>query len=231
MYLKFNTNQKLKESDGNYLFAHFSLPAIQTCPNAGKCKTGCYATQGNYHYPSVQKSYAANWELTRNLELFSTTIAGELEKLDHKARKAGKYLVVRIHTSGDFYSKDYFSAWVDLAFQFPMIKFYAYTKMVSQSGTRVLPFNFCLIFSEGGLQDGLIGSNDRHSRVFPSLEALKAAGYEDASEDDSVAFLSQSGKIGLIYHGVAKRAWSTNRNDGENQVPLSLADNRAIRIR
>jgi hypothetical protein len=224
MFLKFNTNQKLKESDGNYLFAHFSLPAIATCPNAGKCKVGCYATQGNYRYPSVQKSYAANLKLTQNLKLFSATLVGELEKLDAKARKAGKYLAVRIHTSGDFYSKDYYSAWVDLAFRFPMVKFYAYTKMVSQARTRVLPFNFCLIFSEGGLQDGQIGSNDRHSRVFPSLEALTAAGYDDASEDDSVAFLSRTGKIGLIYHGVAKRAWSTDRNVRESQVPLRLVD-------
>jgi hypothetical protein len=163
-------------------------------------------------------------ELTRNLKLFSATLVGELEKLDAKARKAGKYLAVRIHTSGDFYSKDYYSAWVDLAFRFPMVKFYAYTKMVSQARTRVLPFNFCLIFSEGGLQDGQIGSNDRHSRVFPSLAALTAAGYEDASEDDSVAFLSRTGKIGLIYHGVAKRAWSTEGNSKENSAPLRLVD-------
>jgi hypothetical protein len=224
MFLKFDTNQKLKDSDGNYLFAHFSLPAIKTCPNAGKCKTGCYATQGNYRFPSVQSSYQKNWDLTRDTKLFTATLSGELEKLDLKAKKAGKYLAVRIHTSGDFYSRDYYNAWVDLSFRFPNIKFYAYTKMISQAKGRLLPFNFTLIFSEGGLQDGLIGASDRHSRVFSSLEALLAAGYDNASEDDSVAFLSRSGRIGLIYHGAAKREWSTDRNDGEIKLALRLAE-------
>lgn len=48
-----------------------------------------------------------------------------------------------------------------------------------------------------------------HSRVFGSLEELEAAGYDDASKDDKVAFLSESGKVGLVYHGVKSKAWST----------------------
>lgn len=221
--LKMNTNTKLSGSNENYLFAHFSLPAIQTCPNAGKCKTGCYATQGNYRFPSVQKSYASNLKATQDLDVFKQTMQRELERLDLKAKKEGKYLAVRIHTSGDFYSKDYFDTWVDLSFQFPEITFYAYTKMVSQAKTRVLPFNFTLIFSEGGLQDRLIYENDRHSRVFSSREALVAAEYDDASEDDSIAFLSRSGKIGLIYHGAAKREWTTEQNNREIKDTLKLA--------
>lgn len=221
-FLKVNTNAKLSGSSSSYIFAHFSLPAIKTCPNAGKCKTGCYATQGNYRFPSVQKSYASNLEATRNLSMFKQTIQKELERLDRKARKDGKYLAIRIHTSGDFYSKDYFDTWVDLSFQFPEITFYAYTKMISQSKTRLLPFNFTLIFSEGGLQDHLINGSDRHSRVFSSRETLIAAGYDDASEDDGVAFLSRSGKIGLIYHGATKREWTTEQNNTEIKDTLRL---------
>lgn len=223
-YIKVNTNAKLNESDSNYMFGHFSLPAIVTCPNAGKCKVGCYATQGNYRYPSVQDSYKKNLELTRNLPLFEQTMAIEIGKLDTKARKAGRYLAIRIHTSGDFYSREYYMAWHRLAETFPQVKFYAYSKMVSMLQGFLRGFNFSIIYSEGGLEDRLIFDGARHARVFPSLEALITAGYDDASQDDSVAFRSTSGKIGLIYHGSAKRGWSTNENDKEVLPYLSLVD-------
>lgn len=224
MYIKINTNAKLAESDSNYLFGHYSLPAIVTCPNAGKCKTGCYATQGNYRYQNVQDSYKRNLELTRNLPLFEQIMASEIAKLDAKAKKMGKYLALRIHTSGDFYSREYYLAWHRLAEAFPSVKFYAYTKMVTMLQGFLRGFNFTVIYSEGGLQDSAIFEGSRHARVFPSIEALHAAGYDDASHDDSVAFKSVSGKIGLVYHGSAKREWTTNSNDKENWPKLSLVD-------
>ncbi len=210
MYIKVNSNSKLEHSgQGNYLFGHFSLPAIRTCPNAGACKVGCYATQGRYKFSNVQRSYEANLELTRDLSLFKETMQIELEVLRTKANRLGARLAIRIHTSGDFYSPEYYSAWVDLAESYPDIHFYAYTKMIEQSFGRLRPFNLCLIFSEGGLQDGLIQDYHRHARIFESKEELKAAGYDDASQDDSVAFLSKTGKIGLIYHGSSRRAFKT----------------------
>ena len=210
MHIKVNSNSKLEHSgQGSYLFGHFSLPAIQTCPNAGACKIGCYATQGRYKFSNVQRSYKTNLELTKDTSLFKATMQLELETLQARAAKQGLRLALRIHTSGDFYSPEYYSAWVDLAEANPNVQFYAYTKMIDQSFNRVRPFNLCLIFSEGGLQDNLIQDYHRHARVFSSHEDLMAAGYDDASEDDSVAFLSKTGKIGLVYHGSSRRAFKT----------------------
>ena len=73
------------------------------------------------------------------------------------------------------------------------------------------PENFIMILSEGGIADMRIDPLiDRHSRVFSNLEGLLAAGYDDVTEDDSMAFRSTSGRIGLVYHGHSGRAWTTS---------------------
>ena len=98
----------------------------------------------------------------------------------------------------------------------PTVEFYAYTKMVpifnKLRANGEIPNNFTVIYSEGGIADKLINcTEDRHSRVFPSKDALISAGYDDASKDDTVAFTSSTGKIGLVYHGVKSRAWDTDQ--------------------
>ena len=85
------------------------------------------------------------------------------------------------------------------------VSFYAYTKQVEmfQNEKARIPSNFTVIFSYGGKQDALIDvTNDRHARVFESIEALELAGYADGTHDDMVAALGESNKIGLCYHGV-----------------------------
>ena len=210
-YLKVNSNTKLSKADQRgYMIAHFSLPAIETCPSAGACKIGCYATQGNYRYPSVVKSYRNNLELTKDVQSFMESMRLDLEAFERKALRAKLIPAVRIHTSGDFYSKEYLYAWIGLICMHPGIQFYAYTKQLPLVRKAPKPVNLTLIFSEGGIHDSSISLTDRHARVFSSRDELVQSGYDDASDDDTVAFLSESGKIGLLYHGAARRAWSTN---------------------
>ena len=196
-------NSKLKK-DG---IASFSLPAGKTCPNADKCLTGCYALQGFFNMPSVKQAYANNFEASK-LSSFGTLI--------HKEIISKKPKIVRIHASGDFYNQAYFKRWIGIAATHPDIQFYAYSKMILmiksyrqeliQNGLD-LPKNLTIIFSEGGKQDHLISNNnDRHSRVFDSLEALKLAGYADTTTHD-IGAMGPNHKIGLVYHGAKSKAW------------------------
>ena len=196
-------NSKLKK-DG---IVSFSIPAVITCPQAGTCKQGCYATQGFFNMPSVKAKYASNLLATKR-EDFPKLINQDLLKL--------KPSMVRIHASGDFYNRKYFGTWVAIALQNPQIKFYAYTKSVLMVKTfkqdmlqEGLPFpkNLTIIFSEGGKQDSMISpNNDRHARVFASLKDLKKAGYADVTEHDTGA-MGPNHKIGLVYHGAKSKAW------------------------
>lgn len=191
-------NSKMKKSKEKIW--NFGIPAFKskdgfkTCPMAGACATGCYAMSGAYRFSNVATAFEFRFERTK-LDSFIDELQAEINK------KKVKFL--RIHDSGDFYSKEYLIKWLTIMQANPDTLFYAYTKQVSmfKSMKVLLPKNFVYIFSFGGLEDKLIDkSKDRHSMVFPSVYALKKAGYVDTSNEDSPAFKSPNHRIGLVFH-------------------------------
>ena len=205
----------LKSNSDKVAVYNFGIPAFRsksgfkTCPLAGKCASGCYARQSAYIFTTVKAAY--EWRLKMSLKSdFANAVALELEPKVRTATRLGKTLVIRIHDSGDFYSLEYINKWFKVMTQFPDVKFYSYTKMVPIfKQLKDIPINFTLIYSEGGLADKRIDyKKDRHSRVFESLEQLKAAGYTDCTENDLNVYKSL--KCGLVYHGHNKYRWKTS---------------------
>jgi hypothetical protein len=196
-------NSKIKKMRGVKTY-NWGIPAYRaangfaTCPMAGACAKGCYATQGAYTFSNVKPAFERRLALARDPDRFVPTIDAELKRRGIQR--------VRVHDSGDFFSPKYLDAWLTVMRLNPDVRFYAYTKMVGllklyQSQNKIPP-NFTVIFSYGGKQDVLIDpSTDRHSRVFGSVRELRAAGYANATKDDAVAAQGSSHKIGLVYHG------------------------------
>jgi len=208
-------NSKMKKSGGLRTF-NFGIPAyksrsgFKTCPLAGECAKGCYATMGAYNYPVVSNAYERRLELTKSDNF--------VEVIDAEIKRKKLIQRVRIHDSGDFYNKKYFEKWIEIAYLNPKIEFYAYTKMVSMVKRYKLPVNFTIIFSFGGKQDSMIDVNrDRHSQVFSEQSELLRSNYIDASHDDNLA-LTENIKVGLIYHGYKKNEWSTNNDTGAERL-------------
>ncbi len=202
-------NSKMRRSGGDkYSIYNFGIPAFQsrdgtrTCPNAGKCAIGCYARQGAYLWSNVIDAYEARLEATEDARGFHEAMLREISTKALTATKRGKTLVIRVHDSGDFYSKDYFETWLGIIRAFPQVKFYSYTKQVAMLQNVELPPNFKLTFSYGGKQDHLIKATDSVSRVFKTKTELVSAGYKDTSTDDSYAFNGRGlRRVGLVYHG------------------------------
>lgn len=193
-------NSKLK-ADGIW---SFNLIPIIHCPMAGACKAYCYATVGQQAFRSGVLRRARAFLATQQ-PYFAHRMTGEVAKAVQKGAKA-----IRIHDSGDFYSIQYLFSWFEIAKMFPAVKFYAYTKMIplvkEVTKANLVPDNFRLIQSLGGVGDSRIDRSLPHSRIFDSLEDLLAAGYADASESDAPAAFGANPKIGLVIHGAkAKR--------------------------
>jgi hypothetical protein len=213
-------NSKMKKSSLDGLtVVNWTIPAFQsvtglkTCPNAGLCSVGCYARSGTYRFSNVAAAHEAKLALTQK-DMFVSEMTNEIDSWLKK--KSVKNLKVRIHDAGDFYSLEYFKKWIEVVSHYetnPRVSFYAYSKqveMIKQFGQ--LPDSFRIIFSFGGKQDSKIDLNkDFHSRVFESLDDLLNAGYVDGTEDDLVAAIGSSSKIGLVYHG-AKNFENTQWN-------------------
>jgi hypothetical protein len=189
----------------------FGLPAYKAkdgtlmCPGAGQCRKGCYACQGHYSMPNVTQAQERRLKLTRNPR-FVDTVVDEVQRL--------KLDYVRIHDSGDFYSRKYLEAWIRICRRCPGTTFFGYTKMVPLVHAIPLPPNMCLALSEGGIWDQQIDrKHDLHARVFSTRKDLRAAGYLDVSKRDVEAVCHPTThRLGLVYHGFKSRTFSTGRS-------------------
>jgi len=197
-------NTKIKDTSkvmGVKVF-NFSIPAYKsetgkvTCPFADSCIKFCYAQKGNYkRFPSVRNGMEKKYQLTKQdnfIELMNKEIIKK------------KPDFIRVHDSGDYYSKAYLNKWLTIAEQNPSVKFYSYTNSIKFiKELKTIPDNFDFIFSDSGKQVNLIDkSKDRHTKIFNSIESLNKLGYANASKIDlnATKWYNNTNKVGLIFH-------------------------------
>jgi len=208
---------KLKFSKGNAKLgkhtAVFSLPAGHTCAGAhlclsmvgkdtGKlvdgpqCQFRCYAATSEAMFPNVRRSRWANLDLLKGKSIRA------MADLIKESLPVKGISLVRVHASGDFFSQDYFDAWLMVAREMPNLTFYAYTKMLPLWVRRrnVIPANFKLVASLGGKFDRLVAQYDLRSVrvVFSTAEALRLGLQID--HDDTLAWDSDK-SFALLLHG------------------------------
>lgn len=140
----------------------FDLPAGYTCPAASLCQTyanretgklvkrgefTCYAAKIEAVYPNSRHAHWHNFEHLRPI-MHDTQVMADmlLTDLPQAAR------VVRIHSSGDFFTTQYFNAWLMVAESKPQVVFFGYTKMLPLLH-RDKPSNLSLVYSYGGKYD------------------------------------------------------------------------------
>ena len=195
-------NSKLKKTSKtlNLRVFNFGIPAYKsasgklTCPMADECVKFCYAKKGAYIWSNVQPAFEKRYQLSKTVE-FIDAMNAEIKK------KRPDY--VRVHDSGDYYSRSYLAKWITIANDNPDVMFYSYTNMVDMINRTELPENYDIIFSDSGKQKHLIDkSKDRHTKIFDSEESLLAEGYVNASKTDLYAtkWFSNTNKVGLIFH-------------------------------
>lgn len=185
-------------------FVSFNIPQLHsedgglTCPYAGACARVCYASQGMMRFPTSKNTREHNWRLIKAMTYaeFSESAVDDLSQMKSVTH-------VRIHDSGDFFSRSYYESWVDVARSLPGMVFYAYTKSIPFIDWSSHPDNFRLVQSFGGKRDKDIDTNRPHSRIFATEADRRRARYCDGNVSDLPAVLGQK-KIGLVYHGNRK---------------------------
>ena len=106
-------NSKLKKTSkelGVRVF-NFGIPAYKsasgklTCPMADGCVKFCYAKKGAYIWSNVKPAFEKRYELSKTDEFVD-------KMYDEIVKKKPDY--VRVHDSGDYYSKKYLNKWIDI---------------------------------------------------------------------------------------------------------------------
>jgi hypothetical protein len=190
----------------------FNLPAGHTCPFADKCKsrahriTGhitdgqrveyrCYAASVESRYPAARQAVWHNFELLKGLD------TDQISDLIIKSLPS-RVKIVRIHSSGDFYSKAYFNAWVKVAESLPHIQFFAYTKALHYVSASK-PDNLSLIYSYGGKLDAKL-TTEPVSYVVKNFDEAKKLGLPvvcQTSMAEDYTNIIQGKSFALMIHG------------------------------
>jgi hypothetical protein len=134
-----NNNRKLGK-------ACISVPfPVTVCNPNAPCFQKCYAQHGCQGFANVQGAYY------RNLRLYNNNADDFFEQLHYKIKWSGLPMV-RFFDSGDYPDAEFLQRSVELAKQFPNVKFMAFTKkyhLVNEyldNGGK-LPDNYNIVFS------------------------------------------------------------------------------------
>lgn len=143
--LKWSCNGKTKSYKTHKNAFGLNYGAVEsggTCPGSTVGKGGCcnvpdghkrqtcYVAKITQIYPSVGKILDDNTELLKNKSYEEMIVilkdsVEEFRKLDK-----GRSPYLRLHWSGDFFSKTYALAWVKTIKDFPDVRFWAYTRTI-----------------------------------------------------------------------------------------------------
>lgn len=96
-----------------------NLPPVLTCPGRSPWCRYCYAQHGHWFYPNVKNGLLARWEASKQ--------PGWVAKSASEAKLQAD--ILRIHSAGDFYSRQYIQRWGQVARRTPHTQLYAYTRV------------------------------------------------------------------------------------------------------
>lgn len=101
----------------------WNLPPVITCPGISDwCRKNCYNADDRYEKFPVFKWCENLWWVLNDKKKLYEKISLQLKEWEKKKT------AVRIHSSGDFFSKDYIAFWKDIIHKNPDIYFWAYTR-------------------------------------------------------------------------------------------------------
>jgi Gene product 88 len=111
----------------------FGLPAgkAYSCPGATSvCESVCYAGKLEKVFPSMRALLEHNWQILSNADY--GTMVRELNAMIQDfiadCDKRGAEKAFRIHWDGDFFSREYASAWANVVRRNPDVTFWVYTR-------------------------------------------------------------------------------------------------------
>jgi hypothetical protein len=95
----------------------FDITPVGSCPGSTEeCRSKCYAVNLMKAYTNVRNKYERNFEFSQTDEF-----------VPHMVDNIPSG-IMRIHVSGDLYSKGYVNKWIEIAKARPDVTFYLYTR-------------------------------------------------------------------------------------------------------
>lgn len=162
----------------------FCLPK-RVCIGKGECDKWCFMNDGFYNMPIVKAKHEKNLKDSMQDD-FIYKMHEEIKKLKPEA--------IRIHSGGDFYSREYLNKWLWIIDNNPNVVFYCYTKSIPLFLHMKQRENFRIVYSLGGKWDYLIKEHNLRSCETVNYYSNLA----DSSDDDDSTIIFSNRNIELI---------------------------------
>jgi hypothetical protein len=131
--LKRSSDRKVANTPKNSIRNAFGLPAGRafSCPGATSvCEKVCYAEKIENRWTNVSATMRHNWDILSNAS-WSTMVRelhAMISEFEAECEKKNAEKAFRIHWDGDFFSREYASAWAMVVKLHPMTQFWVYTR-------------------------------------------------------------------------------------------------------
>jgi hypothetical protein len=211
-------NSKLKRQKIDHGYTYSLPPGGKCCPFARACKVRigpdgkliegkhmefrCFGTMSELRSENLRK------KTKHNLTVLESAGLRDVEAMKKVIIKSlpPDAVRVRVHTTGgDFMTKEYFQAWIEVAKLYDDVLFYGYTKAIKYyvELKDTFPDNFRFVTSRGGTQDALIDEyNLVEARVVYHPDEAKKLGME-IDHDDSLCMKADK-SFALLIHAQQK---------------------------
>ena len=129
----------ISDNNSKSIGPNMSLIPGKDCANCSLCRKKCYAMKAWWQYSRTRKAWSANSRMARNKRL---------EYFDMVWDYLGKHkpATFRWHVAGDILDQDYYDRMVQVANDFPEIKFLCFTKRFDLN-YAIRPSNLAMVFS------------------------------------------------------------------------------------
>ena len=208
----FGNSTKMQMTEDKHpgtIFRNFSIPAGPEICRFCTIGPMCYTNNGRMVWKPIRQAYEKNLEMVKDGTIWDR-IEKELKALERKAEREGAQVYIRVHDTGDYFSKAYLENWLEVARDHPTIIFYSYTKAVGWVKEYMdlgeVPDNYRFVFSIGSTQDLFLEETDRVAGVFGEGRDIPP-GWHDGSHDDYWA-AQPEGNVFLRYHGPKDQAFT-----------------------
>jgi hypothetical protein len=198
----------------------YNLDGKRTLRDGPLTQFRCFSASQEVVYTNVYNLRKANYDTLRAMSHDADMYNAIKEVMP---KNAG---VIRIHVGGDFFNEKYMLAWLRMAWAYPNVLFYAYTKSL-KFWAKLRGFidetpNMVLTASRGGRLDSMIESEGFRSVrvVYSELEANLLNLEIDHTDSHAADPYKKNDDFALLIHGVqpagsmASQAIKTLKKEG-----------------
>lgn len=193
--------------------------AVRDNPEHAEVPVTCFSGAAERQYDDTRKMRWRNYDLLRKAGT-TEKMADLIQKsLDYHSKQKGEIRLFRMTVDGDFFSQEYFDAWVQVAQDNPHILFYGFTTSIEfwVNRKKDIPKNMRLAASAGSKQADLIKQHKlRKAKVvhdFDHAQDLKLP----VDTDDYLAALGDE-DFALLVHGRGRPGYQAHTMDNSDII-------------